>query len=189
MARPHLPPARAAAGWGDAEREAKRGALRRVLDATVGGNAGGVFYYQGVGWGGVGAWGWWGVVACVQSTCSHGITLTHARAGLHDIAAVLLFVCGGEVAAHRMLRALARGHLRDCTRPDLGAATETLSLLYPILEQVWQGRGACVQDHAQPGCHVGAGSTGRAGEPERRRASQRWGPAAAPPLPLPLPLP
>ncbi|KAI3436556.1 hypothetical protein D9Q98_005972 [Chlorella vulgaris] len=54
--------------------------------------------------------------------------------GLHDIAAVLLFVCG-ELPACRLLRALAEGHLRDCTRPDLAAATETLRLLYPILEQ------------------------------------------------------
>lgn len=59
--------------------------------------------------------------------------------GLHDIAAVLLFVCG-ELPACRLLRALAEGHLRDCTRPDLAAATETLRLLYPILEQVgWPG--------------------------------------------------
>ena len=55
--------------------------------------------------------------------------------GLHDVAAVLLFVCG-EPAAYRLLRALAACHLRDCTRPDLAAATETLRLLYPILEQV-----------------------------------------------------
>lgn len=96
---PPLPPR--AAGWGEEEREAKRAALRRVLDAAVGGNADDVFYYQ----------------------------------GLHDIAAVLLFVCG-ELPAYRMLRALAACHLRDCTRPDLAAATETLKLLYPILEQV-----------------------------------------------------
>ncbi|PRW56252.1 TBC1 domain family member 20 [Chlorella sorokiniana] len=88
-------------GWSEEERAAKRAALRRVLDAAVGGNASGVFYYQ----------------------------------GLHDIAAVLLFVLGSELAAYRTLRALASTHLRDCTRPDLGAATETLSLLYPILEQ------------------------------------------------------
>jgi hypothetical protein len=54
--------------------------------------------------------------------------------GLHDIAAVLLFVCG-ELPAYRLLRALAGVHLRDCTRPDLAATTETLRLLYPILEQ------------------------------------------------------
>lgn len=88
-------------GWTDDERAAKRAALRRVLDAAVGGNASGIFYYQ----------------------------------GLHDIAAVLLFVLGSELAAYRTLRALASTHLRDCTRPDLAAATETLSLLYPILEQ------------------------------------------------------
>ncbi|KAL4857897.1 TBC1 domain family member 20 [Chlorella vulgaris] len=87
-------------GWSDAEREAKRAALRHVVDAAVAGNKAGLFYYQ----------------------------------GLHDIAAVLLFVCG-ELPACRLLRALAEGHLRDCTRPDLAAATETLRLLYPILEQ------------------------------------------------------
>lgn len=63
-------------------------------------------------------------------------SLTGCLAGLHDIAAVLLFVLGSELAAYRTLRALASTHLRDCTRPDLAAATETLSLLYPILEQV-----------------------------------------------------
>ena len=56
--------------------------------------------------------------------------------GLHDIAAVLLFVLGSELSAYRLLRALASTQLRDCTRPNLGAATETLRLLYPILEQV-----------------------------------------------------
>lgn len=99
-------PAPVPPGWTDAEREAQRAALRRVLDAAVAGNAGGVHYYQ----------------------------------GLHDIAAVLLFVCG-ELPAHRLLRALAACHLRDCTRPDLAAATETLRLLYPILQQV----GGCVK--------------------------------------------
>ncbi len=89
------------AGWGEEEREHKRAALRRVLDAAVAGNTDGLFYYQ----------------------------------GLHDIAAVLLFVCG-ELPAYRLLRDLAAGHLRDCTRPDLAAATETLRLLYPILQQV-----------------------------------------------------
>lgn len=97
------PPA-SPAGWAEEEREARRAALRRVLDATVAGNSGGVHYYQ----------------------------------GLHDIAAVLLFVCG-ERAAHRLLRALAASHLRDCTRPDLAAATESLRLLYPILQQVGSG--------------------------------------------------
>ena len=100
-ARP--PPPRCCAGWEEGEREAKRAALRRVVDAAVAGNAAGLHYYQ----------------------------------GLHDIAAVLLFVCGGdERAAHRLLAALAAGQLRDCTRADLAAATETLRLLYPILEQV-----------------------------------------------------
>ena len=60
----------------------------------------------------------------------------HYYQGLHDVAAVLLFVCRAELPAYRLLRALVGGHLRDCTRADLGAATETLRLLYPILEQV-----------------------------------------------------
>lgn len=103
----HPPRASCAAGWAEDERAARRAALRRVLDATVAGNAGGLHYYQ----------------------------------GLHDIAAVLLFVCG-ERAAHRLLRALGACHLRDCTRPDLAAATESLRLLYPILQQVEAGPGA-----------------------------------------------
>ncbi|PSC72783.1 TBC1 domain family member 20 [Micractinium conductrix] len=88
-------------GWSEEGRAAKRAALRRVIDAAVGSNTSGIFYYQ----------------------------------GLHDIAAVLLFVCGSELAAWRLLHALAGGHLRDCTRVDLAAATETLRLLYPILER------------------------------------------------------
>lgn len=104
LAHPAPPPL--LAGWSEPDREAKRAALRRVLDAAVAGNARGVHYYQ----------------------------------GLHDVAAVLLFVCGGERPAYRLLRALVGGHLRDCTRPDLAAATETLRLLYPILDEVRSGR-------------------------------------------------
>lgn len=85
-------------GWTDEERDKKRAALKRILDATIAGNAGDLHYYQ----------------------------------GLHDVAAVLLFVCG-EAPAYRMLSRLAQCHLRDCTRPKLEAAIEALSLLYPIL--------------------------------------------------------
>jgi hypothetical protein len=63
--------------------------------------------------------------------------------GLHDVAAVLLFVCG-ELPAYRLLRVLTGCHLRDCTRPDLAAATETLRLLYPMLEQVCTPMCVCV---------------------------------------------
>ena len=85
-------------GWSDEERDKKRAALKRVLDATIAGNAGDLHYYQ----------------------------------GLHDVAAVLLFVCG-EAPAYRMLSRLAQCNLRDCTRPKLDAAIEALTLLYPIL--------------------------------------------------------
>lgn len=73
---------------------------------------------------------------CAQGSNSCFLSDCPQPPGLHDIAAVLLFVLDSELAAYRTLRALASTHLRDCTRPDLGAATETLSLLYPILEQV-----------------------------------------------------
>jgi hypothetical protein len=56
----------------------------------------------------------------------------HYYQGLHDVAAVLLFVCG-EYAAYRLLSKLAKSHLRDCTRPTLEPAVEVLSMLYPIL--------------------------------------------------------
>ena len=86
-------------GWSDADRAAKRTQLKRILNATIAGNSGDVFYYQ----------------------------------GLHDVAAVLLFVAG-EAAAYRMLSRLATCHLRDSTRPTLDPAIEVLSMLYPILE-------------------------------------------------------
>jgi len=86
-------------GWSDGDRNTKRAALKRVIDATIGGNEGNLHYYQ----------------------------------GLHDVAAVLLFVCG-EPSAYRMMTRLATCHLRDCTRPNLDAVTESLTLLYPILQ-------------------------------------------------------
>jgi hypothetical protein len=52
--------------------------------------------------------------------------------GLHDVASVLLLVCG-EGAAHGMLHRLMRCHLRDCTRSTIDPAIRTLRLLYPIL--------------------------------------------------------
>lgn len=85
-------------GWADEDRHEKREALKRIINATVAGNAGELHYYQ----------------------------------GLHDVAAVLLFVCG-EYAAYRLLSKLAESHLRDCTRPTLEPAVEVLSMLYPIL--------------------------------------------------------
>ena len=66
----------------------------------------------------------------------------HYYQGLHDVASVLLLVCG-EVGAFRLLRQLAACQLRDCTRPTLDAALETLGLLMPILAQAggWWGGG------------------------------------------------
>jgi hypothetical protein len=65
-----------------------------------------------------------------------------AAQGLHDVASVLLFVCG-ERAAYRMLAYLVTCHVRDCTRPSVDAAVEVLALLYPILQQV-RSRWVCV---------------------------------------------
>jgi hypothetical protein len=53
--------------------------------------------------------------------------------GLHDVASVLLLVCG-EGAAHGMLEKLVSCHLRDCTRATIDPAIQTLRLLYPLLE-------------------------------------------------------
>lgn len=52
--------------------------------------------------------------------------------GLHDVAAVLLFTLG-EAGAASVLSQLVVTHLRDATRQDLLAATQTLGLLYPLL--------------------------------------------------------
>ena len=53
--------------------------------------------------------------------------------GLHDVASVLLLVCG-EGSAHAMLHKMVRCHLRDCTRSTIDPALRTLRLLYPILK-------------------------------------------------------
>lgn len=53
--------------------------------------------------------------------------------GLHDVASVLLLVCG-EGCAHAMLHKMMRCHLRDCTRSTIDPALHTLRLLYPILK-------------------------------------------------------
>lgn len=64
----------------------------------------------------------------------HGNTTgIHYYQGMHDIASVLLFICG-EINAYKMLQVVVRNHLYDCTRPSLTAAVESLSLLYPILQ-------------------------------------------------------
>ena len=134
-------PSPRAAGWSDEARGERRGALRRVLDAAVAGNAEGAHYYQ----------------------------------GLHDVAAVLLFVCG-EAAAYRLLRALLGCHLRDCARPDLAAAIEALRLLYPLLQQArWGGWGALTGQ----GAACGGASRGGLG-------STASSPAAQPRVALPL---
>lgn len=53
--------------------------------------------------------------------------------GLHDVASVLLLVCG-EGSAHAMLHKMVRCQLRDCTRSTIDPALRTLRLLYPILK-------------------------------------------------------
>ena len=53
--------------------------------------------------------------------------------GLHDIASVLLLVCGEE-AAYGLLERLVLGHLRDCTRATLEPVTQVLQLLFPLLQ-------------------------------------------------------
>lgn len=55
--------------------------------------------------------------------------------GLHDVASVLLFTLG-EAGGAAVLSQLVVTHLRDATRPDLLAATQTLGLLYPLLRAV-----------------------------------------------------
>ncbi len=55
--------------------------------------------------------------------------------GLHDIASVLLLVCG-EAAAYPLLERLALFHLRDCTRATLEPVTQALQLLFPLLARV-----------------------------------------------------
>jgi hypothetical protein len=58
-----------------------------------------------------------------------------ALQGLHDIASVLLLVCG-EAAAYPLLERLALFHLRDCTRATLEPVTQLLALLFPLLARV-----------------------------------------------------
>lgn len=106
-------------GWSDEDRNNKRAALKRVIDATIGGNEGNLHYYQ----------------------------------GLHDVAGVLLFVCG-EPSAYRMLTRLATCHLRDCTRPRLDAVTESLTLLYPILQVADPELYAYITDLQEPALEV-----------------------------------
>lgn len=63
--------------------------------------------------------------------------------GLHDVASVLLLVCG-EGAAHGMLHRLMRCHLRDCTRATMDPAIRTLRLLYPILRRADKELYTCI---------------------------------------------
>ena len=86
-------------GWSDDERQIERVKLANIINASLQGNATGVYYYQ----------------------------------GLHDVASVLLMVCG-EGVAHGMLNKLVSCHLRDCTRVTIDPAIRTLRLLYPILK-------------------------------------------------------
>ncbi|CAL5227359.1 g10307 [Coccomyxa viridis] len=59
----------------------------------------------------------------------------HYYQGLHSVASVLLFVVK-EHTALAMLQRLVVCHLRDCTRPNLDAVLELLSLLLPVLRVV-----------------------------------------------------
>jgi len=52
--------------------------------------------------------------------------------GLHDVASVVLMVCG-EAAAYPLLERLVLGPLRECTRPTLEPVTTLLALLMPLL--------------------------------------------------------
>ena len=65
--------------------------------------------------------------------CAHASSV-HYYQGLHDIASVLLMVCG-EAAAYVLLERLALGHLRDCTRATLDPVMQQLQLLFPLLAQ------------------------------------------------------
>ena len=71
--------------------------------------------------------------AITASICTHPDELFYYQ-GYHDIAGVLLFVCG-ERAATAMLERLALHHLRDCTLPSLEPVLETLTLMMPLLER------------------------------------------------------
>jgi hypothetical protein len=116
-------------GWGAAARDAKRAELRRVIEAALAPAEGdedersGVNYTDGPS------------SSAALSSCSSA-ALSSSRVyyyqGMHDVAAVLLFVAG-EASAARLLRALARRHLRDATRATLAPAAEALALLYPLI--------------------------------------------------------
>mmetsp|Transcript_19977 Transcript_19977/g.43523 ORF Transcript_19977/g.43523 Transcript_19977/m.43523 type:complete len:1516 (-) Transcript_19977:1907-6454(-) len=82
-------------GFSDAERAVKREELARLLNAVVG-------YHQ-----------------------SLGEDAVYYYQGLHDVASVLLMVCG-ERAAFPLLCRLCTCHLRDCTRNRLDAVLELL---------------------------------------------------------------
>ena len=73
--------------------------------------------------------------------------------GLHDVASVLLFVCG-EGAAHSMLARLAHCHLRDCTRSTIQPAISTLKLLYPILYHADQELHSFIMSLGEPALEV-----------------------------------
>jgi hypothetical protein len=115
-------------GWGAAARDAKRAELRRVIEAALapaeGDERAGAPLSTG------------GPSSAAPSSSSSSAALpsprVHYYQGMHDVAAVLLFVAG-EAGAARLLRALARRHLRDATRATLAPAAEALALLYPLI--------------------------------------------------------
>jgi hypothetical protein len=138
-------------GWSDAERDARRQELQRMLNAVVVTSAGGVA----------------GQLAGCSRHCRPAVVelgrtpgcLTapgvlpagsvHYYQGLHDVAGVLLLV-SGEAKAFQLLQALAQGHLRDATRPTLDAVLELLALLAPITEAVDQQLAAHIAAQGLP---------------------------------------
>ena len=69
----------------------------------------------------------------IDATVEGNVRGVHYYQGMHDIASVLLFVCG-EGIAHSILDRLSHCHLRDCTRITIQPVLAVLRFLYPILE-------------------------------------------------------
>lgn len=67
------------------------------------------------------------------AVCAHGGDVYYYQ-GMHDVAAVLLFVLG-ERGAYLCLRQMVKAQLRDCTRAGMEPVMELLGLLLPVLEQ------------------------------------------------------
>ena len=107
------------ADWSDERRALKRAALQRILNGAA---SSGLARTRGRS-----------RTRSAGVVCSHADTV-HYYQGLHDVASVLLLVCG-EAAAYALLERLALGHLRDCTRATLDPVMQLLRLLFPLLAQ------------------------------------------------------